>query len=79
MGNYKIHEIEKFTYLYYFGDGAYSETRTEWREVGKEKRFVVECMASVVLINKRYFTLGITGGANNATWFLGYFNVGIKL
>jgi len=79
MGNYRIHEIEKFTYLYYFGDTGESQTRTEWREVSKQKKFVVECSASLVLINKKYFTFGITGGANTATWFVGYFQAGFKL
>jgi hypothetical protein len=79
MGNYRVHEIEKYTYLYYFGDTGESQTRTEWREVSKAKKFVVECMASVVLINKRYFTFGITGGGNTATWFIGYFHAGFKL
>ncbi|MEI6748054.1 MAG: hypothetical protein ACOYMF_02715 [Bacteroidales bacterium] len=79
LGNYRVHQIEKYTYLYYFNDGGYSQTRTEWREVSKTKKFVVECMASVVLINKRYFTFGITGGGNTATWFVGYFHAGFKL
>lgn len=79
MGNYRVHEVEKYTYLYYFGDTGETQTRTEWREVSNAKKFVVECMASVVLVNKRYFTFGITGGGNTATWFVGYLHAGFKL